>query len=155
MLNHLPDNPSQANKRALIRRYGYGVPDLARAIRSLSNDVTMVIEGRLQPYAANGGGVKTKDMILHDLPWPVDVLEGLGQTNVQMKTTLSYFIEPNPGGKGPGTAHFVNRDMTQRLVAPRLDFGGTPSMCVVVSIGETDGHHCFKLHGAQQRQARR
>ena len=28
---------------------------------------------------------------------------------------------------------FVNRDMTQRLVAPPLDFGGTPSMCVVVS----------------------
>ena len=63
---------------------------------------------------------------------------------------------PWPADKvGPGTAHFVNRDMTQRLVAPRLDFGGTPSMCVVVSIGETDGHHCFKLHGAQQRQARR
>jgi hypothetical protein len=59
-----------------------------------------------------------------------------------------------PVRKGPGTAHFANRDMTQRLVAPPLDFGGTPSMCVVVSIGETDGHHCFKLHGAQQRQAR-
>jgi len=26
--------------------------------------------------------------------------------------------------------------MTQRLVAPLLDFGGTPSMCVVVSNGE-------------------
>src|ERR1700756_5343947 len=32
--------------------------------------------------------------------------------------------------------------MTQRLVAPPLDFGGTPSMCVVVSIGKTDGPHC-------------
>jgi hypothetical protein len=28
---------------------------------------------------------------------------------------------------------FVNRDMTQRLVAPLLAFGGTPSMCVIVS----------------------
>jgi hypothetical protein len=100
MRNHLPDNPSQANKRALIRRYGHGVPDLARAIRSLRNDVTMVIEGTVQPYAASGGGVKTKDMILHDLPWPADALEGLGQTIVQMKTTLSYFIEPNPGERG-------------------------------------------------------
>ena len=35
--------------------------------------------------------------------------------------------------KRPGVAHFVNRDMTQGLVAPLLDFGGTPSMCVVVS----------------------
>src|ERR1700730_12373623 len=57
--------------------------------------------------------------------------------------------------KGAGARHFVNRDMTQRLVAPPLDFGGTPSMCVVVSLGETDGHQCFKLHGAQERQARR
>src|SRR5580692_3750210 len=38
-----------------------------------------------------------------------------------------------PVRKGPGAAHFVNRDMTQGLVAPLLDFGGTPSMCVVVS----------------------
>jgi hypothetical protein len=53
-----------------------------------------------RPYAASGGAVKTKDMILHDLPWPVDALEGLGQTIVQMKTTLSYFIEPNPGERG-------------------------------------------------------
>jgi hypothetical protein len=39
-------------------------------------------------------------MILHDLPWPGDALEALGQTSVQMKTTLSYFIEPNPGERG-------------------------------------------------------
>ena len=38
-----------------------------------------------------------------------------------------------PVRKGPGTAHFVNCDMTQGLVTPLLDFGGTPSMCVVVS----------------------
>jgi hypothetical protein len=35
--------------------------------------------------------------------------------------------------KGAGARHFINRNMTQRLVAPLLDFGGTPSMCVVVS----------------------
>jgi hypothetical protein len=35
----------------------------------------------------------------------------------------------------------VNRRPIIVLVAPPLDFGGTPSMCVVVSIGETDGHH--------------
>ena len=48
----------------------------------------------------SGGSVKTKDMILHDLPWPEDALEALGQTVVQMKITLSYFIEPNPGERG-------------------------------------------------------
>src|SRR5262249_33533042 len=39
-------------------------------------------------------------MMLHDLPWPAEVLEGLGQQIVQMKVTLSYFIEPNPGERG-------------------------------------------------------
>ena len=100
MRDHLPTTPSQTHKRALIRRYGYGVPDLARAIRSLSNDVTMIIEGNVQPYDASGGPIKTKDMVLHDLPWPVEVLEALGQAMVQMKVTLSYFIEPNPGERG-------------------------------------------------------
>ena len=75
MRGHLPAIPSQTEKRALIRRYGYGVPDLTRAIRSLSNDVTMVIEGNVQPYEGDGSDIKTKDMMLHDLPWPNDVLE--------------------------------------------------------------------------------
>ena len=100
MRGHLPAVPSQNAKRALIRRYGYGVPDLTRAIRSLSNDVTMVIEGSVQPYEGDGSDIKTKDMMLHDLPWPNDVLEQLGQELVQMKVTLSYFIEPNPGERG-------------------------------------------------------
>jgi hypothetical protein len=100
MRGHLPLNPSQADKRTVIRRYGYGVPNLARAMRSLSNDVTMVIEGNVQPYDGRERPVKTKDMILHDLPWPTEELEALGQTIVQMKITLSYFVEPNPGERG-------------------------------------------------------
>ncbi|MBM3487870.1 MAG: S8 family peptidase [Alphaproteobacteria bacterium] len=100
MRSHLPAPPSQNDKRTLIRRYGYGVPDLTRALRSLSNDVAMVIEGDVQPYDGSNGAIKTKDMMLHDLPWPGDALEALGQTLVQMKVTLSYFIEPNPGERG-------------------------------------------------------
>ena len=100
MRAHLPAVPTQNDKRAMIRRYGYGVPDLTRAIRSLSNDVAMVIEGNVQPYQANGSEIRTRDMMLHDLPWPDEVLEELGQQLVQMKVTLSYFIEPNPGERG-------------------------------------------------------
>jgi hypothetical protein len=100
MRQHLPAVPSQTDKRTLIRRYGYGVPDLGRAIRSLSNDVTMVLEGTVQPYEGHGSTVKTKDMRFHHLPWPADALEALGQQLVQMKVTLSYFIEPNPGERG-------------------------------------------------------
>ena len=100
MRDHLPAIPSQNDKRALLRRYGFGVPELTRAVRSLSNDVAMVIEGSVQPYDGSEGAIKTKDMKLHDLPWPAEALEALGQTLVQMKVTLSYFIEPNPGERG-------------------------------------------------------
>jgi hypothetical protein len=100
MRGHLPAVPSQNDKRTLIRRYGYGIPDLTRAIRSLSNDVTLVMEGSMQPYNGSESSVRTKDMMLHDLPWPGEALEALGQTLVQMKVTLSYFIEPNPGERG-------------------------------------------------------
>jgi hypothetical protein len=44
-------------------------------------------------------------MKLHDLPWPAEALEALGQTLVQMKVTLSYFIEPNPGERGRTKRH--------------------------------------------------
>ena len=39
-------------------------------------------------------------MILHDLPWPADALNALGETTVEMRVTLSYFVEPNPGERG-------------------------------------------------------
>jgi hypothetical protein len=41
-----------------------------------------------------------REMHLYDLPWPTDVLEGLGETMVRLRVTLSYFIEPNPGSRG-------------------------------------------------------
>ena len=100
MRGHLPVNPKLPDKRLLIRRYGYGVPDLRRAIRSLNSDVTLVIEGEIQPFYLDGSVVKTRDMVLHDLPWPSEALEALGEAQVQMKVTLSYFVEPNPGERG-------------------------------------------------------
>ena len=39
-------------------------------------------------------------MQLHSLPWPRAELENLGETQVEMRVTLSYFIEPNPSRRG-------------------------------------------------------
>lgn len=100
MMTKLDAADSQQAKSALIRRYGYGVPDLTRALRSLQNDVTLVIESFLQPFKMDGSTVGTKDLILHDLPWPRTELEQAADAPVQMKVTLSYFIEPNPGERG-------------------------------------------------------
>src|SRR5262249_23677402 len=45
--------------------------------------------------------VKTKDIQFHALPWPKEALLALPlQTSVQMRVTLSYFVEPSPGERG-------------------------------------------------------
>lgn len=38
-----------------------------------------------------------RDMHLHLLPWPQQELLNLGNIEVEMRVTLSYFVEPNPG----------------------------------------------------------
>lgn len=83
-----------------LRCYGYGVPNLEAALWSASNAATMIIESELQPFDEVDSKVKTKEMHLHQLPWPTQVLEDLGETDVKMRVTLSYFVEPNPGRRG-------------------------------------------------------
>lgn len=39
-------------------------------------------------------------MHLYRLPWPVDVLREMGEAQVKMRVTLSYFVEPSPGEIG-------------------------------------------------------
>jgi len=106
MLNNLPKNPSQSKKVAiLLRRYGYGVPNLERAILSSKNDLTIICEDQLQPFHKDDNKVKTKEMNLHILPWPTQELEKLLGAKVKMRVTLSYFIEPNPGERGWQNKH--------------------------------------------------
>jgi hypothetical protein len=101
MLSEFP--PEQRHKR--LRVYGYGVPNLNHAIWSATNNATLVIQDSLQPFDQyiDGKGqkkIKTKDMRLHRLPWPKQVLEQLGGETVRLRVTLSYFIEPSPGRRG-------------------------------------------------------
>jgi hypothetical protein len=101
MLAHLSQNASRQEKLALLRRYGYGVPNFGRAVFSALNDTTLVVEDSLHPFWRDAKGVvKTRDMHLHSLPWPHAELEALGATEVELRVTLSYFIEPNPGDRG-------------------------------------------------------
>lgn len=60
----------------------------------------MIVQDEIQPYYKDDGSVKTREMHLHDLPWPIDVLQDLGDLPVTLRVTLSYFIEPNPGERG-------------------------------------------------------
>lgn len=102
MHKHFPAKPQKKDKNILLRRYGYGVPSLEKALQSAKNDLTMIIEDEFQPFQKKEGKsyASTKDMNLHTLPWPKEELEALGERDVEMRITLSYFIESNPGERG-------------------------------------------------------
>lgn len=99
---YLPDGKkgNKSDYLHLVRHCGFGVPDISRALWSVSNSLTMVIESDLHPFKKEKGDTKLRDMNLHRLPWPLDELENLGETEVEMRVTLSYFIEPNPSARG-------------------------------------------------------
>ncbi|HMO18755.1 MAG TPA: S8 family peptidase [Oligoflexia bacterium] len=83
-----------------LRVYGYGVPDIRKAISSANREATQIIETELRPFELVRSKCKTKEMHIHSLPWPKEVLESLGEAKVTMRVTLSYFIEPSPNGRG-------------------------------------------------------
>lgn len=94
-------SPSKVDYKCLIQRCGYGVPNLNRALWSVTNSLTMVVQESLHPYKREGSkDPVTRDMHIHNLPWPKEVLEDLGDVEVEMRVTLSYFIEPNPSQRG-------------------------------------------------------
>ena len=88
----------------LIRYVGFGAPDLDRALWSLSNSLTLIVQDSLQPFEREGPKEPTtRDMHLHRLPWPKATLQDLGEVAVEMRVTLSYFVEPSPGVIEKGT----------------------------------------------------
>ncbi|MFQ5466766.1 MAG: S8 family peptidase, partial [Kiloniellaceae bacterium] len=91
------------NFRQLLRICGYGVPGLERAMESAANHLTLVAQESLQPFQRKeqGRAYETRDMHLHQLPWPeAALLELPPGTPVSIKVTLSYFVEPGPGEVG-------------------------------------------------------
>ncbi|MGO4560109.1 S8 family peptidase [Mesorhizobium sp. 2RAF21] len=108
---------AKTEKQQLLREFGYGVPDVGRAILSASNDVTLVAESEIQPFALSAdkrSGV-FNEMHFYDLPWPKTALEQIENEIVVMKVTLSYFIEPNLTGKA------ATRPDTYRSFGLRFD----------------------------------
>ncbi|MDX9972561.1 MAG: S8 family serine peptidase [FCB group bacterium] len=92
--------PSKQHVANFLRICGYGVPSLSRALYSLASSLTLIAQAELQPFDKRGSRYVTKEMHLHDVPWPTDVLASLGESQVTMRLTLSYFVEPGPGEVG-------------------------------------------------------
>ncbi|NJM09490.1 MAG: S8 family peptidase [Bdellovibrionaceae bacterium] len=89
-------NTNKGERENLLRTCGYGVPDLNRARWSASNHLTLIAQDELKPFE----GSRMKHLNIHNIPWPTEELRALGATEVKMKVTLSYFIEPNPARRG-------------------------------------------------------
>jgi|GEM_PF-5558352 len=87
--------PNKRAAYALLRRFGYGVPSFERAAASASSHLALISQNTIRPYRGRGGR-KFRDCHFYRLPWPTEVLEGLGEQDVRLKITLSYFVEPNP-----------------------------------------------------------
>lgn len=109
----------------LIRHCGWGAPDIGHALWSAGNSLTLIVEDLLHPYQK---GDKSRDMNLHSLPWPKEQLHALPpDTKVELRITLSYFIEPNPSARGTSSrfhypSHRLRFDVQRPLDATTDDF---------------------------------
>jgi hypothetical protein len=81
------------DRRDLLRAFGYGVPHPERSMSSDSNRPVMIYEGSLVPSRHDGRKAdRQADFI--ELPFPWDELDAIGESNVEVTVTLSYFAEP-------------------------------------------------------------
>lgn len=97
MMARLPRRPSRGDYATLLQRFGFGKPDRDRAMFSVDNALTMIVQDEIQAYRRGAGNaIALGEMNWHDLPWPRVALEALGPEEVRLRVTLSYFAEPNP-----------------------------------------------------------
>lgn len=94
----LVQGKSRDNIEILLRRFGWGVPEEEFVLESISNSATIVVQDEFVPF--QGNRFKMDNFRLHKLPWPHHFLDKLGDLEITMRVTLSYFIEPYPHRKG-------------------------------------------------------
>lgn len=85
-------------RQTMLRRYGWGVPTETSVLASSANAVTLVTQDEFVPF--DGPDHAARRFRLHRLPWPTETLRELAETTVQLRVTLSYFIEPTASRRG-------------------------------------------------------
>lgn len=89
---------SKTERLALLRRYGWGVPDESSVLNSSRDAVTLVTQDEFVPF--EGDEHAARHFRLHRLPWPQAILRELGDASVTLRVTLSYYIEPAAARRG-------------------------------------------------------
>jgi hypothetical protein len=96
MMTTFGNTPLKKFRYELVRRFGYGVPSFERANASAINHLALVAQAEFQPFKVEGSR-KFNECHYYTLPVPAHMLEDLENEIVELKVTLSYFIDPNPG----------------------------------------------------------
>lgn len=94
---------NRASFRNLLRTFGFGVPNLDRALYSQESALTFIAQETIQPFSYKEGSssdTETNEIHFFNLPWPSELLLAMEQTPVKLRVTLSYFIEPGAGEIG-------------------------------------------------------
>lgn len=98
MLAEVNGASSKTAKLAMLRRYGWGVPSEQALLSSTRRRVSLVAQDEFVPF--DGPAHRARMFRLHRLPWPVETLRDLAGAEVQLRVTLSYFIEPSASRRG-------------------------------------------------------
>lgn len=88
----------KTDRHQLLRQFGWGVPTEETVLNSSRQAVTLVAQDQFVPF--QGADLAMRHFRLHSLPWPAEALEELGGTDVRLRLTLSYFIEPSASRRG-------------------------------------------------------
>ncbi len=102
MFTQFNKNPnSKSDIKEMLRIFGYGVPNISKALFSSNNSLTFISQNIIKPFKkVTSSSPKTNEMHFFELPWPKDELLANPDIEVTLKVTLSYFIEPGVGEVG-------------------------------------------------------
>lgn len=100
MFNQFGLQGNKTDVGKLMKIFGYGVPNIERAMYSSESGLSMIAQETIQPFALKDSTASLNEMHFYKLPFPKEVLLQLDTLKVKLKITLSYFVEPGAGEIG-------------------------------------------------------
>lgn len=91
---------SKTNIGRLMRIFGYGIPNIQKALYSSESSLSMIAQEVIQPFTMEGSNPILNEMHFYKLPFPKEMLLQLNTLPVKLRITLSYFVEPGAGEIG-------------------------------------------------------
>lgn len=94
------EQDTKTKRAQMLRICGYGIPNDELSIQGDRNHFTYILQQSIQPFERGQSSSRMKELHLIELPWPTQTLEQLGDMEIELRVTLSYFVEPSPGEVG-------------------------------------------------------